>query len=248
MTSSFKTMITGAASGIGAALAEQLASDGHSLILIDRLPSDHVARKCANVARLTGDVADERFWSDSAPALAGLTHAAVNAGVAGGGALTEMDLASWRRILSVNLDGAFLSLRAALLAIRQSSGPRSVVLTASVAGIKAEPRTGAYAASKAGLLQMMRVAAREVAADGIRVNAVAPGGVDTPIWDRLPFFEQLVQQEGSREMALATMGTTTPLGRFATADEVASQMAFLLSESAGTITGATLTADGGYSL
>jgi NAD(P)-dependent dehydrogenase (short-subunit alcohol dehydrogenase family) len=95
----------------------------------------------------------------------------------------------------------------------------------------------------------MKVAAKEVAAEGIRVNAIAPGGVDTPIWDGMPFFEQLIASEGSREAAVDAMAKmATPLGRYATADEIAGQIAFLLSDAAANITGALLTSDGGYSL
>lgn len=242
-----RTLITGAASGIGAALAEQLAGAGHSLVLVDIAATDHVAQ-VTDVTRLQGDVADESFWQRSKDKLQGVTHAVINAGVGGGATIAEMDFQQWRRIVSINLDGAFLTLQAALTAIRQSYGPRAIVFTSSIAGIKAEPRVSAYGASKAGVLQLMRVAAKEVAAEGIRVNAIAPGGVDTPIWDELPFFDHLVAQAGSREAAIAQLGTTTPLGRYATAPEIAQQIAFLLSDAAATITGATLTSDGGYSL
>jgi 2-keto-3-deoxy-L-fuconate dehydrogenase len=151
--------------------------------------------------------------------------------------------------MSVNLDGAFLTLRAALRAIKESPGPRAIVITGSISGMKAEPGVAAYGASKAAVLQLAKVAAKEVAADGIRVNAIAPGGVDTPIWDGMPFFEQLVASEGSREAAIAAMAKmATPLGRYASADEIAGQIAFLLSDDAATMTGAVLTSDGGYSL
>jgi NDP-sugar pyrophosphorylase family protein len=86
------------------------------------------------------------------------------------------------------------------------------------------------------------------AAEGIRVNAIAPGGVDTPIWDGIPFFDQLVAQVGGRDAAMKAMGTANPLGRYATAAEIAEQIAFLLSDASSTITGATLNSDGGYSL
>ena len=83
--------------------------------------------------------------------------------------------------------------------------------------MKPEPGVAAYGASKAALIQLARVAAKEVAAEGIRVNAIAPGGVDTPIWDSMPFFEQLVASEGSREAAMTAMARmATPLGRYAT--------------------------------
>jgi NAD(P)-dependent dehydrogenase (short-subunit alcohol dehydrogenase family) len=247
--SSPKTLITGAASGIGRAVAERLAADGHSLVLVDTSPLDDLCAGHDGVVRLPGDVTDESFWNGAEPRLEGLTHALINACVAGNGLVNQLDFAEWRRILSVNLDGAFLSLRSALRAIKRSDGPRSIVLTASIAGLKPEPGIAAYAASKAGVIQLMKVAAKEVAAEGIRVNAIAPGGVDTPIWDGMPFFEQLIASEGSREAAVDAMAKmATPLGRYATADEIAGQIAFLLSDAAANITGALLTSDGGYSL
>jgi NAD(P)-dependent dehydrogenase (short-subunit alcohol dehydrogenase family) len=244
-----KILITGAASGIGRAVAELFASKGFGLALVDLADLADVAVKHDAVERLQGDVTDEGFWSANEVALAGLTHAVVNAGVSSGGPIETLEFDEWRRVLSVNLDGAFLTLRAAMRAIKASAGPRAIVLTASVAGVKPEPGIAAYGASKAALIQLARIAAKEAASDGIRVNAIAPGGVDTPIWDGLPFFEQLVASEGSREAAMTALARmATPLGRYATADEVAAQIAFLLSDDAATITGAVLTSDGGYSL
>ncbi|RZM07594.1 MAG: SDR family oxidoreductase, partial [Sphingomonas sp.] len=112
------TLVTGAASGIGLATATLLADTAERLILVDR-DADALARVAlpCTVDLLPGDVADEDFWESAAPYLGGLTHAVVNAGVAGAGAIAGLDFAEWRRILSVNLDGAFLTLRAAMRAI-----------------------------------------------------------------------------------------------------------------------------------
>jgi NAD(P)-dependent dehydrogenase (short-subunit alcohol dehydrogenase family) len=244
-----KTLITGAASGIGRAVAELLSTEDHQLVLADLSGMDDLLAGKANVVRLQGSVADEGFWSSAEGHLDGLTHAVINAGVASGGAVDQLDFAEWRRVMSVNLDGAFLTLRSALRAVKRASGPRSVVLTASASGMKAEPGIAAYGASKAAVIQLARIAAKEVAAEGIRVNAIAPGGVDTPIWDSMPFFEQMVASQGSREAAIQAMASmATPLGRYASATEIAEQIAFLLSNAAGSITGAVLTSDGGYSL
>ena len=244
-----KILITGAASGIGRAVAELFASRGFGLLVVDLSDLSDVASGHAGAQRLRGDVSDERFWSANEANLEGLTHAVVNAGVSSGGPIDTLEFAEWRRVMSVNLDGAFLTLRAALRAIKASSGPRAIVITGSVSGMKAEPGVAAYGASKAAVLQLARVAAKEVASEGIRVNAIAPGGVDTPIWDDMPFFKQLVASEGSREAAIESMAKmATPLGRYANATEIAAQIAFLLSEDAATITGAVLTSDGGYSL
>lgn len=244
-----KILITGAASGIGRATAELLASKGHALVLVDVSQLDEVLPGRPDVTRLTGDVSNEIFWSESEPALANLTHAVVNAGVSSSGLIGELDLAEWRRVMSVNLDGAFLTLRAAIRAIQPGTEPRAIVVTGSVAGMKPEPGVAAYGSSKAALIQLARVAAKELAAEGIRVNAIAPGGVDTPIWDEMPFFAELIASEGSREAAIVALAKmATPLGRYASAEEIAAQIAFLLSEEAATITGAVLTSDGGYSL
>jgi NAD(P)-dependent dehydrogenase (short-subunit alcohol dehydrogenase family) len=186
-----KTLITGAASGIGLALAQRLNREGHELVLVDLRAGDPQLGEWH-----AGDVTDEAFWDSLAPALRDLDFAAVNAGVAGAGAIPELDLAEWRRVVGINLDGAFLTLRAAMRAIE---GEGAIVLTASMSGIKAEPGIAAYGASKAGVIQLMRVAAKESAPRGLRVNAIAPGGVDTPIWDEMPFFQDLIGQEGIRD-------------------------------------------------
>jgi NAD(P)-dependent dehydrogenase (short-subunit alcohol dehydrogenase family) len=244
-----KILITGAASGIGQAVAELFASKGFELVLVDTADLTDVACQHASVERLHGDVSDEGLWSANEGALADLTHAVVNAGVPSGGPIEALEFAEWRRVMSVNLDGAFLTLRAALRAMKPTSGPRAIVITGSVSGMKAEPGVAAYGASKAAVLHLAKIAAKEVAADGIRVNAIAPGGVDTPIWDTMPFFEQLVASEGGRDAAMQAMARmATPLGRYATASEIAAQIAFLLSDDAATITGTVLTSDGGYSL
>lgn len=240
------TLVTGAASGIGLATATLLADTAERLILVDR-DADALARVAlpCTVDLLPGDVADEDFWESAAPYLGGLTHAVVNAGVAGAGAIAGLDFAEWRRILSVNLDGAFLTLRAAMRAI---DGAGAIVAVASAAGIKAEPGIAAYAASKAGLIQLVRVAAKEGAARRLRVNAIAPAGVETPVWDAVPMFADRAAEIG-RDAAFAELAAmATPLGRYARPEETARQVAFLLSDDAALMTGSVLVSDGGYTL
>ena len=242
-------LITGAASGIGAATARELAAAGaRKLILVDtdedRLRDFAFSLPCERQV-IIGDVTDEALWTKAD--LTGLTHAVVNAGVGAGQPIDEMPFAEWRRILSVNLDGAFLTLQAAMRAMKGNGG--SIVLTASVAGIKAEPAIAAYGASKAAVIHLARIAAKEGAASGIRVNAIAPGGVETPIWSGVPFFQNLVETMGSEEAAFKAVGSqATPMGRFAKAEEIAGQIVFLLSDKAAFVTGTCLVSDGGYSL
>lgn len=238
-------LVTGAASGIGKAAAELIAREGAArLILVDANADalESVIVDCP-VAKVVGDVADPAFWSGAA--LGDFDCAVINAGVAGAGLITELDFEEWRRILSVNLDGAFLSLQSALRGMRDGG---SIVTVASAAGLKAEPGVAAYGASKAGLIQLTRVAAKEFAKRRIRVNAIAPGGVETPVWDAVPIFADRAREIG-RHAAFAEMAAmATPLGRYATAEEIAEQIAFLLSDQAATITGSVLVSDGGYTL
>jgi NAD(P)-dependent dehydrogenase (short-subunit alcohol dehydrogenase family) len=147
--------------------------------------------------------------------------------------------------MSVNLDGAFLTLQAAMRAMQEAGG--SVVMLSSVAGIKPLPGASAYATSKAALVQLTKIAALEGSPNKIRVNAIAPGGVDTAIWDGDPTFDALVADVG-REKAIEAYASATPSKRFATADEIAGTIAFLLSDEADNITGAVLASDGGFSL
>ena len=244
-----RALVTGAASGIGAACIQRLVRAGADrFVVVDREPLDSAALALAgDCTTFRGDVADPALWDEVEASAGPLDWAVLNAGVAAGGPITETGFDEWRRVLGTNLDGAFLSLRSAM---RLASDGASIVLTASISGVKAEPGTAAYGASKAGVIQLAKVAAKEGAARGIRVNAIAPGGVDTPIWDQTPFFRELVAQHGGdRAAALAAMARmATPLGRYATSEEIAGQIVFLLSDEAATITGAVLVSYGGYSL
>ena len=239
-------LVTGAASGIGRAVAERLAAEGARLLLVD---VDAVALEELPIDgdRIAGDVADEALWSNGfLKKLADLDLAVVNAGVSGAGSITDLAFAEWRRIMAVNLDGAFLTMRAAMRAMTGRGG--SIVATASAAGLKPEPGVAAYGASKAALLHLVRVAAKEGAADGIRVNAIAPAGVETPVWDQVPMFAERAAEIG-RDAAFAELAAmATPLGRYAKPEEVAGQIAFLLSDEAALVTGTTFVADGGYTL
>ncbi|MWV27262.1 SDR family NAD(P)-dependent oxidoreductase [Aurantiacibacter rhizosphaerae] len=245
-----RALVTGAASGIGAAVATALAQAGAAhLVLVDsdedRLSA--LSLPCETTLHC-GDVADEELWTAIEGEGAPLDVAFLNAGIAGTAApLAKLSLTDWRKVMSVNLDGLFLSLRAA---IRLARDDAAIAITASSAGVKAEPGTGPYGASKAGAIQLAKIAAKEGAPRRIRVNAIAPGGVDTAIWDDLPFFEKLkAKHQGDRQGALLEMARgMTPMGRFETAEEIAMQVLFLLSSASGTITGTTLVSDGGYSL
>jgi NAD(P)-dependent dehydrogenase (short-subunit alcohol dehydrogenase family) len=241
-------LITGAASGIGAATATLLAAQGAKKLILLDLAEDRLADFAFSLPcerqLLIGDVADEQLWAGAD--LTGITHAVVNAGVADAKPIEEMSYADWRRVMAVNLDGAFLTLKAAMRAMRGNGG--GIVLTASSAGLKAEPGIAAYGASKAALIHLARIAAKEGAPSRIRVNSIAPGGVETPIWSAVPSFADMAAEMGEQAAFDAMSSVATPLGRFAKPQEIAGQIAFLLSGKASFITGACLVSDGGYTL
>jgi len=244
-------LITGAASGIGAATALWLDARGiGELVLVDcdEAGLDALSLSC-KVQRIACDVSDEAAWRRIEAHLPRLDHAVINAGIADGTPIVAQDFAKWKRMLAVNLDGAFLALRCALRAMQKSGAGKSAVLTSSVAGVRPLPFTAAYGSSKAAIAHLARIAAVEHAADRIRVNAIAPGRVDTPIWTKTAQFAEMEARLGSREAALAALADdSTPLGRVATASEIAGQIGFLLSDASWNVTGTVLVSDGGYSL
>ena len=252
-------LITGAASGIGAACAQRLATKAAGgLILVDVdepgliATADALQQAPERVSTMAFDVADPARWRTAGEFIADqygrLDYAVVNAGVAHAGSITETSIEDWRRVMSTNLDGAFLTLRAVMPLMRANAQGGAIVVTGSAAGIKAEPGVAAYGASKAGLLQLMRVAAKEGAADQIRVNAVAPGGVETAMWRNVPMFQDLVRETGSERAAFDRIARlATPLARYAGADDIARLIDMLLTDGSP-ITGATLVVDGGYTL
>lgn len=241
-------LVTGAASGIGAACAKALAERGAArlfLVDVDAAGMDALDLPGCEVHRIVGSVADEALWASLAPRLTGLDHAVVNAGIGSGGPISSISLAEWRRVMAVNLDGAFLTLATSLRAMEGKSG--SVVVVASTTGLKPVPGIGPYGVSKAAVAHMARIAAAENARKGIRVNAVAPGGVDTAIWETGADFQASVAAIG-RDATLKAMAKTTPLGRFASSEEMAESICYLLSDAAANITGHVLVSDGGFTL
>lgn len=244
-------LVTGAASGIGAAAAQALAARGAArlwLVDVDGAGLDALDLP-GDIRRITGSVADAALWEAIEPQMAaqpgGLDHAIVNAGIGAGGMISEIALADWRRVMAVNLDGTFLTLAASLRAMGKGGG--SAVVVASTTGIKPVAGIGPYGIAKAAVAHMARIAALENAAKGIRVNAIAPGGVDTAIWESSDDFKRSVAAIG-REATLKAMAKTTPQGRFASSAEMADTIIYLLSDAAANITGHVMVSDGGYTL
>lgn len=237
--------ITGAASGVGLATAHLLASRGASLSLADvqadalkaAVKSIQEANPDSKLHSQAVDVTDSKSvneWHDAILKHYGHLDGAANiAGVLDiGKKIVETEDEAWERVLNVNLKGVFFCLRAQLQRI-ESKG--SIVNTASTAGLHASPTLAAYGASKAGVINVTRSAAREVGRKGIRVNCIAPGALETPM---------------SRKSGLnaAEFLKRVPLEqRIGQPEEIASLIAFLLSEESSFTTGAVYTSDGGFS-
>ena len=242
-------LVTGAASGIGAACAKLLDQQGAAklfLVDVDEAGMRALDLSC-EVEFVIGSVADEALWAELEPKLEGLDHAVANAGIASSGTIAELTLSDWRRIMDVNLDGAFMTLSTAMRVMLSGGKGGSAVITSSTTGVKAVPGIGPYGVSKAAVAHMARIAALEGASAGIRVNAIAPGGVDTAIWDSSEAFREAEAKIG-REAAIKGMATSTPSGRFATSEEMAGTILYLLSDAAANVTGHVMVSDGGFTL
>jgi meso-butanediol dehydrogenase / (S,S)-butanediol dehydrogenase / diacetyl reductase len=216
-----RVLVTGAGSGIGAAVARLLTSEGAAVVAADLTGTDVEldVRDETQVARVVRDV-----------------DVLVN--VAGVGSTTtapETPLDVWEEVFAVNARGTFLCCKHAIPAMIARGGG-SIVNIASVAAIVGLKNRAAYCASKGAVISLTRALAVDHVGDGIRVNAVCPGTIDTP-WVR-----RLVEEAGE---SLDALTARQPLGRLGTADEVAEAVAYLASDAAAFVTGSVLVIDGG---
>lgn len=239
-------LVTGAGSGIGAAIARGLAAEGASVVVtdIDRDAADSVVRQiteaggtAATFVQNTANWEDSRAAVDFAQQTYGGLHLAVNnAGIGGPAApIGDYDVEAWDRVRAINLDGVFYGLKFQLPAI-VASGGGAVVNMASVLGSVGIAQSAAYVAAKHALVGLTKVAALEYTAQGVRTNAVGPGFIDTP----------LVRASLSPE-ALTHLEKEHATGRLGTDTEVAALTLFLLSDDASFISGSYHLVDGGYS-
>jgi NAD(P)-dependent dehydrogenase (short-subunit alcohol dehydrogenase family) len=238
-------LVTGAAGGIGAAIATSLAREGATVVLADLQAASCVQQAAAlgGEAR-TLDVTDEAAWRDTL-ALVVATHGRLdilvnNAGVLPGlTPLEETPLEDWQRVTKINLDGVFLGLKHGIAAMKASGG--AIVNMASIFGLAGAPIIGAYGATKHAVVGLTKSAALECAHLGyaIRVNAVCPGYVDTPMTRSL---------SGSMgiDAELSQLAARAPMGRLAEPSEIAAAVLYLASDEASFVTGTELVIDGGF--
>jgi 3-oxoacyl-[acyl-carrier protein] reductase len=237
-------LVTGAGSGIGRASAHRLAAEGASVIVTD-LDGDAAAETArpigdAALARqldVTDEAAVAAVVAEGVERFGGLHLLHANAGI---GMVTtpfdELDSDTWQRVIDVNLTGAFLTIRAAIAELKRARG--AVVVTSSVSSMRTRDGLAAYIASKAGVNGLVRALAFELAPARVRVNAVLPGPVATPVL-------MLLALGDSDDETVSIAESGIPLGAMITPERVAAAVAYLLSDEALDVTGVLLPVDGG---
>ncbi len=242
-----RALITGATANIGAATARLFAREGARLLLVDRDPA--IEETAAAIRESGGDadaVVADVSSADEVGALAarvddvlgGLDVLVNNAAIQRVGAVESIPVEEWDEIFAINVRGYFLTVRALLPALRASPAP-AIVNTSSQVGLHGAPGATAYSATKGAVIAFTKALALELAADGIRVNAIAPGWVDTAF--NTPAITMLGGVESHAELVRATI----PLGRQARPEEIAAGSLYLASDLSSYMTGQVLPVDGG---
>lgn len=246
-------IVTGAASGIGRATAIVFAREGAQVMCAD-LDGDGAEATARQIEDSGGEAASIRTDVAEETDVRAMVAATVerwkrldvlfnNAGIGFGLPVTQISVEQWDRLMNVNLRGVFLGCKHAIPEMLKTGGG-AIVNTASDAGLRGSAFLSAYCASKGGVVLLTKSLAAEWAAQGIRINCVCPGVIQTPILD--PFIQQLQQTSGVQpEAAWRMMAEMHPIGRVGQPEEVAKVVTFLASDEASFITGVALPVDGG---
>jgi NAD(P)-dependent dehydrogenase (short-subunit alcohol dehydrogenase family) len=240
-------VVTGAGSGLGRATALRLAGEGAAVACLD-IVEDGAEKTAAQVAEAGGtarpvrvDVADPASVKEAVASATALGRPQLLVNCAGIGKFahtTEMPFEDWQRIIGVNLTGTFLMCQATLPHLLDGGGV--IVNIASNAGLMGQPYSAAYCASKAGVVNLTKALAVEFITRGVRVNCVAPGGIDTPLQASFAQFPEGVNWKEFRKF-MSPLGNSTP-------EEIASTIAYLASDEARYVVGAIVSVDGGLTI
>ncbi len=247
--SNHHALITGGGTGIGAAIALSLAESGSLVTITGRRlePLEKTAAQNGNIRIAQLDVTDQAMTEDVFAEANGqhpVDIAVANAGIAETMPMLKSDLAFWRKIMATNLDGAFLTMHAALPTMLETGWGR-IIAVSSIAGQKGLSRGTAYCASKHGLNGLVRALAAETATKGITANALCPGYVRTPIVDR--GVANIVDKTGlSQEQALQALVDTNPNGRLVEPEEVAAAALWLCGPGSDAVSGQAIQIAGGH--
>jgi NAD(P)-dependent dehydrogenase (short-subunit alcohol dehydrogenase family) len=254
-------LVTGGASGIGRGCAERLAQEGATIVVTD-LQDEKGAQTVAAIEAMGGkasylhhDVTTEQAWIDAIAAVKAqhgrLDILVNNAGIGIGGSVLTMSLADFQKQTAVNLDGVFLGVKHSIPLMRENGGG-SIINMSSVAGLKGSAILAGYCATKGGVRLFTKAVAMECAAakDGVRVNSVHPGIIETPIWDTIVGTGEIGDNaRPPRGAALDAMSAEgVPLGVKGYPEDIANGVLWLASDESRYVTGAELVIDGGLSV
>jgi meso-butanediol dehydrogenase/(S,S)-butanediol dehydrogenase/diacetyl reductase len=237
-------LITGASSGIGAAIAIEFAEAGWSVMAAGRHEGrlEEVADVSENIATWVGELIDaedcNELIADTIEEFGAIDCLVNSAGILPRGNAEETSDDDWRDTMTINLDVPFFLSRAAIPSLLQTEG--SIINLASFWGLRAGPKALAYCASKGGLIQLTRAMALDYAAEGVRVNAICPGGVDTPM-----LAAGAGEVDSDVDSFLSMVASHSPNKRIADPSDIAALVLFLASDAAKHITGTAIPIDGG---
>jgi NAD(P)-dependent dehydrogenase (short-subunit alcohol dehydrogenase family) len=240
-----RTIVTGAGAGIGEAIARRFVDEGARVIIadIDLASAESVAKALGDTAiahrvdvRSAGEM--EALVQRAIDEWGGLDVMVNNAGIGVAATTPETTEGDWDRVLDVCLKGTFLGMKYAIPAIRDTGGG-SITNISSIAALAGIRDRAAYSAAKGGILALTRAAAIDHIEEGVRVNCIAPGTVDTP------WVQRITEGYDDPEAARAAMRSRQPHGRLVTPEEIAAMAVYLSSDDAGSVVGAAMVVDGG---
>ena len=240
-------VVTGGAGDIGSAIAMELASDGWDLVLLDVRDQEVGSAKAAEISAATGstvdyrevDQCDQEQMNNLVMSMPGLSLMVITAATVKAQPFLEIELEHWKNQIDLNLTGSFIAAQAAAKSMRSNGVKGQIIFISSWVASRPWPEITAYTASKAGVEQLMRQLALELAADGIRANAIAPGIVKAG----------LAKHQLETEPAYAKrVASAIPLGELQEASDIGAAVRFMASSGAKTMTGSVLTVDSGCTL